>query len=161
VKAGKGIAPVLDMLAAGADVGLGTDGPMSGNTLDVMNLLGFTAKLHKLAALDRSRMPARDVLEMATIGGARAIDMEDEIGSIEVGKLADLVVVDTGSVNMIPMYDVYSALVYAANARDVETVIVHGRPVVRGGEVVTVDVGEIKRDVLQLTDKIAAKAAEL
>ncbi len=161
IKAGKGVAPVLDMLAARLDVGLGTDGPMSGNTLDMMGLLGYTAKLHKLASLDRSVMPARDVVEMATIGGARAIDMEDRIGSIEVGKLADLVLVDTHSVNMVPMYDVYSALVYAANARDVHTVVVNGRPIVRDREVLTVDVEAIKRDVDELRERIAAEAAKL
>ena len=161
IKAGKGVAPVLDMLAAGVDVGLGTDGPMSGNTLDMMGLLGYTAKLHKLASLDRRVMPARDVVEMATIGGARAIDMDDRIGSIEVGKLADLVVVDTDSVNMVPMYDVYSALVYSANARDVRTVVVGGRIIVRDGEVSTVDVEAIKRDVDELRERIAAEAAKL
>ncbi len=161
IKAGKGVAPVLDMLAAGVDVGLGTDGPMSGNTLDMMGLLGYTAKLHKLASLDRRVMPARDVVEMATIGGARAIDMDDRIGSIEVGKLADLVLVDTDSVNMVPMYDVYSALVYSANARDVRTVVVGGRVIVRDGKISTVDVEAIKRDVDELRDRIAAEAAKL
>ena len=161
IKAGKGIAPVLEMRAAGLDVGLGTDGPMSGNTLDLIGLLGYTAKLHKLAHLDRRVMPARDVVEMATIGGARALDMEDRIGSLEEGKLADVVVVDVDSVHMIPLYDVYSALVYAAKAQDVHTVIVNGRPIVRGGEVLTVDVEAIKRDVRELTRKIAEKASEL
>ena len=161
VKAGKGVAPVLEMLAAGLDVGLGTDGPMSGNTLDMMGLLGYTAKLHKLAKLDRRVMPARDVVEMATIGGARAIDMGDRIGSLETGKLADLIIVDTDSVNMIPMYDVYSALVYAASAHDVHTVIIHGRQVMRDRRVLTVDVEKIKRDVRKLTDRIAKEAAKL
>lgn len=161
IKAGKGVAPVLEMLKAGLDVGLGTDGPMSGNTLDMMGLLGYTAKLHKLANLDRRVMPAKDVVEMATIGGARAINMQDRIGSLEVGKLADLIIVDTDSVNMIPMYDVYSALVYAANSHDIHTVIIHGRQVVRNRQVLTVDVEKVKRDVLELTHQIAEKASEL
>ncbi|MFQ5525675.1 MAG: amidohydrolase [Thermoanaerobaculia bacterium] len=161
VKAGKGIAPVVKMLEAGVDVGLGTDGPMSGNTLDMMGLLGYTAKLHKLAALDRRVMPAKTVVEMATIRGARAINMDDRVGSLEAGKLADIVIVDTNSVNMIPMYDVYSALVYAANARDVHTVIVHGRQIVRDRKLLSVDIDKVKTDVLELTDRIAAKVAEL
>jgi cytosine/adenosine deaminase-related metal-dependent hydrolase len=161
IKAGKGVAPVLEMLAAGLDVGLGTDGPMSGNTLDMTGLLGYTAKLHKLAKLDRRVMPAKDVVEMATIGGARAIHMDDRIGSLEVGKLADLIIVDTDSVNMIPLYDVYSALVYAANSHDVRTVIIHGRQVVRDRRVLTVDVEKVKADVLELTARIAEKASEL
>lgn len=161
IKAGKGVAPVLAMLAAGVDVGLGTDGPMSGNTLDMVGLLGYTAKLQKLAQHDRRVMPAKDVVEMATRGGARAIHMDDRIGSLEVGKLADLLVIDTHSVNMIPMYDVYSALVYAANAHDVRTVIINGRQVVRDRQVLTVDVQKVKRDMLKLTDDIAEKASKL
>jgi cytosine/adenosine deaminase-related metal-dependent hydrolase len=106
-------------------------------------------------------MPARTVVEMATIGGARAIDMQDRIGSLEVGKLADLIVVDTDSINMIPMYDVYSALAYAANARDVRTVIVHGRLVVEDRQVLGVDVEKAKREVLELTERIAREASEL
>ncbi len=161
IKAGKGVAPVLEMLEAGVDVGLGTDGPMSGNTLDMMGLLGYTAKLHKLAKLDRRVMPAKDVVEMATIGGARAVNMEDRIGSLEVGKLADLIIVDTDSVHMIPMYDVYSALVYAAKAHDVHTVIINGQQIVRNRELLTVDVEKVKRDVLVLTEQIAKKAEDL
>ncbi len=161
IKAGKGVAPVLKMLEAGLDVGLGTDGPMSGNTLDLMNLLGYTAKLQKLANLDRRVMKAKTVVEMATIRGARAINMGDEIGSLESGKLADLLIIATGSAHMVPMYDVYSALVYAAKAEDVHTVIIHGRVVVRGREVQTVDVEKIKRDVVALTDEIKKKVEEL
>ena len=161
IKAGKGVARVLEMLAAGVDVGLGTDGPMSGNTLDMIGLLGYTAKLHKLAALDRRVMPAKDVVAMATIGGARAINMQDRIGSLEPGKLADLIIIDTHSVNMVPMYDVYSALVYAANSRDVRTVIINGRQVVRDRKVLTVDVEKIMRDVLELRDLIAKKIEKL
>jgi cytosine/adenosine deaminase-related metal-dependent hydrolase len=161
IKAGKGVAPVIKMLENKLDVGLGTDGPMSGNTLDMMGLLGYTAKLHKLAHLDRRVMPAKDVVEMATIGGARAINMQDRIGSLEVGKLADLLIVDTTSVNMIPLYDVYSALVYAANPRDIHTVLVNGRQVVKDRKVLTVDVEQVKLDVLKLADEIAKKASEL
>jgi len=161
IKAGKGVAPVLEMLEAGVDVGLGTDGPMSGNTLDMIGLLGYTAKLHKLAKLDRRVMPAKDVVAMATIGGARAINMGDRIGSLEVGKLADLIIVDTDSVNMIPMYDVYSALVYAANSRDIHTVIINGRQIVRDRQLLTGDLTKIKHDVLELRDRIAAEANKL
>jgi len=161
IKAGKGVAPVLKMLEAGLDVGLGTDGPMSGNTLDVMNLLGHTAMLQKLANLDRRVMKAKTVVEMATIRGARAINMGDEIGSLEAGKLADILIVGTKSPHMIPMYDVYSALVFAAKAEDIHTVVIHGRVVVKGRELQTVDVEKIKRDVLELTDDIKKKVEEL
>ncbi len=87
--------------------------------------------------------------------------MADRIGSLEAGKLADLIVVDTDSVNMVPMYDVYSALVYAANSRDVRMVLVNGRQVVRDGAVLTVDVERVKRDVRELRERIAAEASKL
>ena len=87
--------------------------------------------------------------------------MQDRIGSLEPGKLADLIIIDTHSVNMVPMYDAYSALVYAANSQDVRTVIINGRQVVRDRKVLTVDVEQIKRDVLELRDLIAKKVEEL
>jgi cytosine/adenosine deaminase-related metal-dependent hydrolase len=114
-----------------------------------------------LAQLDRRVMPAKTVVAMATIGGARAIHMQDRIGSLEEGKLADIVIVDKDSVHMTPLYDVYSALVYAARAEDVRSVIVNGRLVVDDHRVLTVDIEKVKRDVLKLTTWIAGKAAEL
>ena len=161
VKAGKGVAPVLSMLALGVDVGLGTDGAMSGNTLDIMTQMGYVAKIHKLVNEDRSVMPPVDVVEMATIGGARALNMADRIGSLEVGKLADVIIVDKDAINMIPMYDVYSALVYAATAANVTTSIIHGRIIMENRELKTVEVEKIRRDVLELNEKIRQEAEKL
>ena len=161
VKAGKGVAPVLRMLDRGVDVGLGTDGAMSGNTLDIMTQMGYVAKIHKLVHEDRTVMPPVDVVEMATIGGARALGMGDRIGSLEVGKLADVIIVDKDAVNMIPMYDVYSALVYAAAAANVTTTIVHGRMIMEDRRLRTVDVEEIRRDVLELNEEIKREAEKL
>lgn len=144
IKAAKGVAPVPAMLAAGVNVGLGTDGPMSGNTLDVIGQLGTVAKLHKLTSGDRTAMPARSVVEMATIGGARALGMGDRIGSLEVGKRADIAVVDATGAHMTPLYDPYAALVYAANAADVRHVIVDGRIVVEDRRLLTADTEAIK-----------------
>ena len=115
IKSAKGVAPALKMFKQGVRVGLATDGPMSGNTLDVIGQLGYVAKVHKLETRDRNVMPAIDVVEMATRGGARALHMEDRIGSLEVGKLADVILVDRDNTRMIPFFDVYSALVYAAH----------------------------------------------
>ncbi len=144
IKAAKGVAPAPAMLAAGVNVGLGTDGPMSGNTLDVIGQLGAVAKLHKLMSGDRTAMPARTVVEMATIGGARALGMGDRIGSLEVGKRADIAIIDATGAHMTPLYDPYAALVYAANAADVRHVIVDGRMVVEDRRLLTADAQSIK-----------------
>lgn len=161
VKSAKAIAPALDMFDRGVRIGLGTDGPMSGNTIDIIGQLGYVAKLHKLANNDRTVMPAVKVVEMATMGGARALHLEDRIGSLEAGKLADVIVVDKDSVHMTPLYDVYSALVYAASPADVTTTIVHGRVVMENRAILTVDVEEVKRKVLELTEEIRKKADQL
>ena len=126
IKSAKGVAPAWKMFKQGVRVGLGTDGPMSGNTLDIIGQLGYVAKVQKLANHDRNIMPATDVVEMATMGGARALHMEDRIGSLETGKLADLIVLDRDSTTMTPFYDVYSTMVYAASAHDVTTTIIQG-----------------------------------
>jgi cytosine/adenosine deaminase-related metal-dependent hydrolase len=161
VKAGKGVAPVLKMLDEGLAVGLGTDGPMSGNTLDIVTQMGYVAKIHKLMAKDRRVMPAVRVVEMATIGGARALHMEDQIGSLEVGKLADVAIVDKDAINMIPMYDPYPALAYAATAGNVTTTIVHGRILMEDRRLLTVDIEKVKREVRALTEKIKKEADKL
>lgn len=160
IKSAKGVAPALKMLNAGLRVGLGTDGPMSGNTLDIIGQLGYVAKLHKLDRKDRNVMPAINVVEMATRGGARALHMEDRLGSLEVGKLADLIIVDHDATHMIPLYDPYSALVYAANAQDVRTTIIHGRVVMEDRTITSVDVAAVKKQMRALTDKINAAVAK-
>jgi cytosine/adenosine deaminase-related metal-dependent hydrolase len=161
IKSAKGVAPVLKLRAAGVRVGLGTDGAMSGNTLDVIGQLGYVAKLHKLANHDRTVMPAVEVVEMATIGGARALHMEDRIGSLEVSKLADLIVIDTSSTSMVPLYDPYTALVYAASPRDVRTTIINGREVMRDRRVQTVDARDVSEHVRALMKSIQSIAATL
>jgi cytosine/adenosine deaminase-related metal-dependent hydrolase len=132
---------------------------MSGNTLDLIGQLGYVAKLHKLANHDRNVMPAITVVEMATRGGARALHMEDRIGSLEAGKLADLVLIDRDATNMIPFYDVYSTLVYAAGPKDVRTTIIHGRVVMEDRKIVTLDSAEVKAHMRTLAAKISAAVA--
>ena len=156
VKAAKGVAPVPAMLAAGVPVGLGTDGPMSGNTLDVIGQLGYVAKLHKLTAGDRTAMPARLVVEMATIGGARALGLDDRIGSLEPGKRADVVLIDATGAHMTPLYDPYAALVYAATPADVRTVLVDGCIIVENRRLLTADAEAIKSAVNRRRDGILA-----
>ncbi len=132
-------APVAAALAAGIPVGLGTDGPASNNDLDLFDEMDAAAKLHKFAAGDPTALPARTVFRLATMGGARVLGLEREIGSLEPGKRADVVLVDTRRAGLAPLYDVYSHLVYATRGSDVATVLVNGRAVVRGGETLTVD----------------------
>ncbi|MGL4968771.1 MAG: amidohydrolase family protein, partial [Fusobacteriaceae bacterium] len=146
--------PALKMHDMGMRVGLGTDGPMSGNTLDIIGQMGYVAKLHKLNSKDRSALPPKKAVEMATLGGARAIHRENELGSLEVGKLADVVIIETESVNMNPIFDPYSALVYSANATNVDTVIVNGKIVVEDKKIKTVDQKKIIKDINDFKVKV-------
>ncbi|WP_286266304.1 amidohydrolase [Thalassotalea atypica] len=143
IKSAKGVSPVVEMLKQHVDVGLGTDGPMSGNTLSLIDEFNQVAKVHKLWHQDRSLMPAIDVIKMATIGSARALNLAKEIGSLELGKRADIIVISTKSPNMTPIYNPYSALVYSANATDVQHSIVDGRLLMKNRNVLTADEKEI------------------
>lgn len=153
-KSAKGVAPVTAMLAKGVRVGLGTDGPMSSNTLTTMNELNLVGKIHKLENKDRAAMPPITVVELATKGSAKAIHMEDKLGSLEAGKLADIIVVDTKSPNMVPMYSPYAALVYGANASNVRHSIVDGSLLMEDRKVLTVDESAIVKEALQFADQV-------
>lgn len=159
IKSAKGVAPALKMFNEGLRVGLGTDGAMSGNTLDVIGQLGYVAKLHKLDQKDRTVMPAVDVVEMATRGGARALHLEDRLGSLEAGKLADIIIVDTTSTSMTPLYDAYTALVYAASPRDVRTTIVHGRVLMEDRRLTTVDPAVVREHIRGIARKVGETVA--
>lgn len=161
IKSAKGISPALKMHDQGLRVGLGTDGPMSGNTLDIIGQIGYVAKLHKLDNKDRSVMPPVKVVEMATLGGARAIHREDELGSLEKGKLADIVIIEVQSANMVPMYSPYSALVYSANASNVDTVIVNGEVIVEDKILLTYDEAKSREAMLDFSKKVSAIADTL
>ncbi|WP_291255255.1 amidohydrolase [Fusobacterium sp.] len=161
IKSAKGISPALKMHDEGLRVGLGTDGPMSGNTLDIIGQLGYVAKVHKLNSKDRSALPPKKAVEMATIGGAKAIHREQELGSLEAGKLADVVIVETKSVNMNPIYDPYSALVYSANASNVDTVIVNGKLIVEDREIKTIDSKKVIKEMTEFKKKVEEVAKTL
>ena len=137
MKLAAGVTPVLELLDAGVTVGLGTDGPASNNNLDMFEEMDTAAKLHKLVNQDPTVMPAEQVFEMATLGGARVLGLEDSIGSIEPGKLADIVLIDTRVPELTPLYDVYSQLVYVIKGGHVGSVLVGGRFVVRNREMTT------------------------
>jgi 5-methylthioadenosine/S-adenosylhomocysteine deaminase len=140
MKLASGVAPVVRMFALDLAVGLGTDGAAgSNNDLNMFEEMDLASKLQKVASGDPEALPARQALEMATIRGARALGMEKEIGSLESGKKADVIAVRLDRANAVPLYDVYSQMVYALKASDVRDVMVNGKAVVRDGQVLTLD----------------------
>ncbi len=153
-KSAKGVAPVTQMLEKGIRTGLGTDGPMSSNTLTTMNELNLVGKIHKLETKNRAAMPPLTVVEMATKGSARALHMDDKIGSLETGKLADIIVVDTKAPNMVPVYSPYAALVYGANGANVRHTIVDGVILMEDRRLLTVNENEIIQDAQRFAEKV-------
>ncbi|MGX5285658.1 amidohydrolase [Morganella morganii] len=153
-KSAKGVAPVTQMLEKGIRTGLGTDGPMSSNTLTTMNELNLVGKIHKLETKNRAAMPPLTVVEMATMGSARALHMDDKIGSLETGKLADIIVVDTRAPNMVPVYSPYAALVYGANGANVRHTIVDGVILMEDRKLLTVNENEIIQDAQRFAEKV-------
>lgn len=135
-----GVAPVLEMRAAGVRLGLGTDGPAgSNNDLNMMEEMDLAAKLQKVTRLDPRALGAKEALEMATIDGARALHMEKEIGSLEAGKKADFLLLRLDAPHAVPMYQVYSQIVYALKASDIDTVIIGGKIVMQERKALTLD----------------------
>jgi 5-methylthioadenosine/S-adenosylhomocysteine deaminase len=119
---------------------LGTDGPAgSNNDLDLMEEIDLAAKLAKISKMNPLALNAKAVVEMATIDGARALHMEKEIGSLEVGKKADLILISLDEPNAVPMYDVYAQIAYSLKGSDVETVVIGGRVVMRDRKLLTVN----------------------
>lgn len=152
-----GVAPVIEERAAGIAVGLGTDGPAgSNNDLDLMEEMDLAAKLQKTIKVDPRALGAKAVVDMATIEGARAVHLEKEIGSLEPGKKADLILINLNAPNAVPMYDVYSQLAYALKASDVETVIIGGRLVMRDRKLLTLHESEILAKAREYKTKVEA-----
>ncbi len=139
-----GVSPVPEMRAAGVAVGLGTDGPAgSNNDLDLMEEIDLAAKLAKISKMDPLALNAKAAVEMATIDGARALHLDKEIGSLETGKKADLVLIGLNAPNAVPMYEVYAQIAYSLKASDVETVIIGGKIVMQGHLLLTVDEAKV------------------
>lgn len=154
MKLASGVAPVPEMLKRDLQVGLGTDGAASNNDLNLWEEMDTAAKLHKVISKDPKVISAEEAFEMATIRGARALHLEHEIGSIEKGKRADLVVVDLDDLNQTPYYNIYSDLVYATKAADVRTVIIEGRVVLRDHRLLTLNEETIKADARRYRERI-------
>ena len=150
-----GVAPVVDMRRGGMNVGLGTDGPAgSNNNLDMVEEMASAARLQKIGKSDPKALSARDVLEMATIGGARVLGMESKIGTLERAKRADVVVVDLQQAKVQPVYSVESAIVYAASGSSVVTTIVDGKVLMKDRKLLTVDEAETLRKAKQYRDQV-------
>jgi len=152
-----GVAPVVEERAAGMRVGLGTDGAAgSNNDLNMMEEMDLASKLQKTAKVDPRALGAKGALEMATIEGARALHMEKEVGSLEKGKKADLIILNLDVPNAVPMYDVYSQVVYALKASEIETVMVGGKILLKDGKLTTVDEAAAMAKGREYGQKVAA-----
>lgn len=155
-----GVAPVVSMLRAGVRVGLGTDGPAgSNNDLDLMEEMDLTAKLQKVTRMDPRALGAEQALALATIDGARALHLESEIGSLEPGKKADLIVLGLDAPHAVPLYQVYSQTVYALKASDVETVVIAGRVVMAHRRVLTLNEVEVIARAREYGEKVKRSLA--
>lgn len=154
LKLSSGIARVADMVRAGVNVSIGTDGPASNNDLDMFHEAQLAALVQKGVTGDPTVLPAEQVFSMMTIDGARALGLADRVGSLEVGKLADLAVIDFDSVNLTPCYDLYSHLIYAASPADVCHTMIHGKMVMQNRQMLTLDEEKVKYQVRKIAQQI-------
>jgi 5-methylthioadenosine/S-adenosylhomocysteine deaminase len=157
LKLASGISPVPKMLKKGITVSLGTDSPCSNNTADMFEIMKTTAIIHKGINKNPTVMPAEQVLEMATIEGAKALSWENEIGSIETGKKADLSIISLKRPHLCPLYSEASHLVYAAKASDVETVIINGRIVMENGKLTMLNIEKVMDMVEKAKNNLLSK----
>ena len=158
MKLASGIAKIPEMISAGVNVGLGCDGGPSNNCYDLIREMKLASLLQKARLLDPLVMDAETVLEIATIRGARALGLEKEVGSIEVGKKADLALISLHNPHLVPTFNPISHLVYAAVGSDVDTVIIDGRIVMRGRTVQTLDEERVIRNASQRGAKLLERA---
>ena len=156
LKLASGVAEVPELMAEGVSVSLGADGAPCNNNLDGFLEMRLAALVHKPRRGPRT-MPASEVVRMATLGGARALGLEAEIGSLEVGKRADVITVDLGGAHVVPAADPYSAVVYACRSTDVVDVVVDGRVVVRDRHLLTLDRGAVLADARERAARVFAR----
>jgi 5-methylthioadenosine/S-adenosylhomocysteine deaminase len=160
MKLASGIAPVPSMLGKGIVVGLGTDGCASNNNLDLYQEMDTAAKLAKAACLDPTVLSARTVIRMATCNGAKALGLDKLVGSLEVGKKADLCIIDMNQPHLTPLYNAYSHLVYAVNGADCDTVLINGKVVMKNRRLLTIDEEEAMRRVRTIAARVGTRLAE-
>ena len=153
-----GYAPIPEMIDSGVTVSLGTDGAASNNTLDMFETMKFCALIHKQHRWDPKILPAQTVLDFATLGGAEALRMGEEIGSIEVGKKADIIMLDLEKPHLTPKHDLVSHAVYAAKGSDVCTTIVNGKPLMLDNKFLTLDFRKILEDAEKCAKDLTSTA---
>lgn len=153
-KLGSGIANIKMLLENGITVGIGTDGQGSTNTLDMFEEIKSALYLQKVVNRSATAMSGYEALKMATIDGAKALGLEKEIGSLEVGKKADVIIIDLDKPHLIPVHDIYSTLAYSVNGADVETVIIDGNIVMEDRKMLTVDEEMVKREVNRVVNRL-------
>lgn len=157
MKLAAGVAPIPEMLKRGITVGLGTDGCASNNDMDMFREMDTAAKVHKAMSLNPTVMNAETVLKMATSGGAKLLGLDDRIGSIEIGKQADIILVDMNQPHLTPLYNCYSQLVYAARGADVKTSIIDGKIVMKDRHLLTIDLDTAMENVRDIAADIIAR----
>jgi 5-methylthioadenosine/S-adenosylhomocysteine deaminase len=160
MKIASGVAPIAKMLEAGVRVGLGTDGAASNNDLDMWEEMRLASFLQKVDRMDPEVLPATTVLGMATIGGATAIGLGDKVGSLEVGKRADLIQVAFEDVHHVPTFDVISHLVFVSDEQDVASVVVDGKVLMKEREMLTIDTDRVRSEATALAARIQAALQE-
>lgn len=153
-KGATGKAPIVEAVEKGIPVGLGTDGPMGSNVIDLFKVMTYTSTVQRQRKMDRTLMTPREVVRMATIGGAQTLGLDREIGSLEVGKKADVIIVETQSTNMIPNYNPYASLVFQANPHNVETTIVDGKIIVENRQLQTINLDDTKLMMQKWVSKV-------
>jgi len=154
LKLASGVSPVPAMVARGVKLGLGTDGAASNNTLDLLRDAQIASLLHKGVAGDPTVLPARTIVELATVGGARVLGLHDRIGTLREGMEADLVCLETARPHATPIYDPFSYLVFSARAADVRNVLVRGRVLVRDWQALTVDEERVRAQTTEFAARI-------
>lgn len=154
-----GQCPLPELFQEGATVGLGTDGAASNNTLDMVETMKFTALLHKHLRWEPTVLGAQKVLDLATLGGAASLRIEKKVGSVEVGKEADLVLIDLRKPHLVPRFDLVSHMVYAARGSDVSTTTVRGKPLYLEGEFQTLKADRILDDAQEAAERLTSAPA--
>jgi 5-methylthioadenosine/S-adenosylhomocysteine deaminase len=154
LKLAAGVTPLTEMLERGVRVGLGTDGCASNNDLDLLREMRTAALVHKVTRMDPTALEASVLVHLVTIGGAGVLGLEKEIGSLEIGKQADLILLDLDRPHLTPLYNPYSHLAYAASGADVDTVFIAGRIVMRKRKFLTLDWQEIRDRVQKIAEKV-------
>ncbi len=150
MKLASGVAPVCEFLDANIKVGLGTDGVASNNNLNMFDEMNTMALLHKISKNNSTMMDAKMVVKIATNGSAQVLGLQNEIGSIEIGKKADVIIIDLDKPHLIPLYNHYSHIIFSMNGSEVDTVIINGKLVMENRKLLTMDIEKIKMDAIEL-----------